>query len=113
LDRLCEPIAAVVNALDAEALGHFRTHGLFVDLRPLGRRPLGDVQRKAVHLRLGRVRTTLDLQKALGILFIGIPARHHPVHHPFIHDELPLGGQEDPGPVEGVGRRSLIVRAPR
>jgi hypothetical protein len=39
---------------------------------------------------LGRVRTTLDLQKALVILFIGIPARHHLVHHPFIHKELGL-----------------------
>jgi hypothetical protein len=37
---------------------------------------------------LGRVRTTPDLQKALGLLFIGIPARHHLVHHAFIHKEL-------------------------
>jgi len=111
LGRLCELIAGIVHAMNALALRHFRQHSLSIDKRPLCWRYLGHVRREAVYLRLERVHTTLDLQKALGMLFIGIPARHHPVHHPFIHDEPPLGGQGDLDPVEGARRRSLIVRA--
>jgi hypothetical protein len=93
LGRLYELIAAMVHAMNALALRHFLQHSLSLDERPLCWRYLDHVGREAVYLRFERVHSALDLQNALGMPFNGIPARHHPVCHPFIHDGTPLGGQ--------------------
>jgi hypothetical protein len=69
--RPCELTATTAHARDAQALRHFRQHGLSIDKRPLCWRYLDRVRREAVYLRLERVHTALDVQNALGIRSMG------------------------------------------
>jgi hypothetical protein len=68
----------MVNALDAQAFGHFRMHGLFADISLRSRKSLGAVQRQAAYLRLNRAHRPRP-SKTLRIRLISFYARHSAV----------------------------------